>query len=51
MEEPEITLSIALTIINVVALAVGYKFDKLKITVICLLLFDVASIITLAKLI
>jgi len=51
MEDSEITISIALAFINVVALAVGYHLDKFKIMAICLVIFDVLTIMTMAKLI
>jgi len=51
MENPAITISIALTFINFVSLAIGYHFDKFKITAICVGLFDLITIITISKLI
>ncbi len=51
MENPVITISIALMIINIVALAVGHNFDKFKITAICLGIFDVLTISAMSKLI
>jgi len=51
MEDPVITISLALAFVNAVALAVGYHFDKFKITAVCLAIFDVLTIITMMKLI
>lgn len=51
MEDPEITISIALAVINVVALWVGYQFDKFKVTAICLAIFDVLIIMAMVKLV
>jgi len=51
MEDPVITISLAIAIINVVALACGYYFDKFKITAIILGIFDLLSIITMSSLI
>lgn len=51
MENPVITISIALAFINIVGLAVGHYFNKFKVTAICLSLFDLATIITMSKLI
>lgn len=51
MENPVITISIALGIINAVALSVGSYFNKFKIIAVCLAIFDILSIITMSKLI
>ncbi len=51
MENPVITISIALAIINIIALAIGYHFDRFKITAICLIIFDVLTITVIAKLV
>jgi len=51
MEDPVIIISIVLVFINFVGLALGHNFNKLKIISICLILFDVATIITMSKLI
>ena len=51
MENSEITISITLAVINVVGLAVGYNFDKFKITAICLVILDVLTIMAMTKLI
>jgi hypothetical protein len=51
MEDPTITISIALAVINVAGLAVGHHFDKFKITAICLSIFDILTIMAMSKLI
>lgn len=50
MESPEIAISIALAFINATALFVGAQFDKFKLTVVILAIFDVLTILTLLKL-
>ncbi|MDO8623571.1 MAG: hypothetical protein Q7R52_04965 [archaeon] len=49
IENLEIPISFALMIINVIALAVGYYIHKFKITTICLILFNVLTIIVISK--
>ena len=51
MGNPVTTISVALIVINFVALAVGYHFDRFKITAICLGIFDVPTITAMSKLI
>lgn len=51
MEEPEITISLALAIINLVGLIIGYKLNKFKLAAICLIVFNLLTIIIIMKLI
>ena len=49
MEDPTIVISLLLFIINAVALALAFHFDRFKITVVILAIFDVLTIIILYK--
>ena len=51
MENLVITISFVLAFINLVALVIGYQFDKFKIVGMCLLIFHVLTIMTMIKLI